>query len=564
MPYSFTQIEKEKSNTIYIVLCLLVVVYFVFSLLAYLLVKNFLNFYVMTEFLRNSQRPLAFEFINFIEFMCILMFATIIGCFHWLSSVDNLVPRLKQMLFAKDLDPKDSYHQKFQNILDEVSVAIGGKKIEGLVIPTMAMNAFALQDFEGRAAIGVTEGLLARLSRAQIEAVVGHEAAHIVMEDCLSTTVISSIMQIFGDPAKDVNALTDGLSYRSGGFRVRGRGGGYVILFWYLFCFLRWIMRSISNLLRLFISRQREYRADAVAVRLTRDPVSLAEALHKISSRWRGANLNAQNFEAIFIVNPLYRSIDESTSIASDLLATHPPVNARLSVLLDMAHMDMDTLVQSLKKSPDKARRIVQDVSLVSSSKWLIFNQNVWHGPYNVDQVVSLDWIRPDTLIKKLGDEKLSQAFKVPEVRHIFNKENTSSGNGLSCPICAVMLNKTDYEGVEIFKCNVCKGVLLGTDEVEKILIREDFGFSERIHNIADKIKKENNEGWVEKKEDKQLNRENGLQCPKCKHQKERMRRTFYRGFRVELDQCKWCGLLWFDKDELEILQCVFEKGSFV
>ena len=60
--------------------------------------------------------------------------------------------------------------------MDEVSIAIGGRPIEAMVIRSASMNAFALEDFSGRAIIGITEGLLSRLNRAPIEAVVAHEA----------------------------------------------------------------------------------------------------------------------------------------------------------------------------------------------------------------------------------------------------------------------------------------------------------------------------------------------------------------------------------------------------
>ena len=173
-------------------------------------------------------------------------------------------------------------------------MATGGRKIEGMVIPTSAMNAFALMDFEGRSVIGVTEGLLARLTRAQLEAVVGHEAAHIVSGDCLATTVTTSLFALY-------SGLLKGLESVFRATRSSSRRGGGVLALLIAVYVLLWISRGMSHLARMFVSRQREYRADAIAARLTRDPLSPAEALYTIAYRWRGAGLAAEELESIFM-----------------------------------------------------------------------------------------------------------------------------------------------------------------------------------------------------------------------------------------------------------------------
>ncbi|HQL41695.1 MAG TPA: hypothetical protein PLO93_05320, partial [Candidatus Omnitrophota bacterium] len=96
------------------------------------------------------------------------------GIGHWVFTVNGLVEKILGILKAERLNPEDKYHAVFRNIIDEVSVATGGVRIEGVVIPVCAMNAFAISDFSGRNVIGVTEGLLARLSRAQLKTVVDH------------------------------------------------------------------------------------------------------------------------------------------------------------------------------------------------------------------------------------------------------------------------------------------------------------------------------------------------------------------------------------------------------
>src|SRR6185503_11744032 len=146
---------------------------------------------------------------------------------------------------------------------------------------------FALSDFQGRHVIGTTEGVLSRLSRAQIEAIVGHEAAHVVSGDCLATTVTSSLFELYSGLLKGMELMFRGSgrsSYRSS--RSSGRGGGGIVAIIIVVYLLLLITKFLGYLLRMFISRQREYRADAIAVRLTRDPLSLAEALYAIGYHW--------------------------------------------------------------------------------------------------------------------------------------------------------------------------------------------------------------------------------------------------------------------------------------
>ena len=195
MPYSFTQIEKDKSKTIGLVFCFLILFYFVTFYLLVFLIKNYLYY----EYSRNSRfDSLHLVFFNVTETAGLFLAAIFVGLCHWVVSVNNIIGKILNVLKAESPSATDTYHQMFVNIINEVSVATGGQKIEAVVVPSMAMNAFALSDFSGRAVIGVTEGIISRFSRAQIEAVVGHEAAHIVSGDCLSTTVTSSLFDMYG------------------------------------------------------------------------------------------------------------------------------------------------------------------------------------------------------------------------------------------------------------------------------------------------------------------------------------------------------------------------------
>ncbi len=548
MPYSFTQIEEDKTRTIGFVFFFLILFYFTSFWLIALTAKNF----ILQEY--AGYRPNPFLSLGLRDSLLILAAALLAGYAHWSYTTNNLVTKVSSVLKAEPLNKNDTYHQKLQNIIDEVSVATGGRKIEGMVIPTSAMNAFALMDFEGRAVIGVTEGLLARLTRAQLEAVVGHEAAHIVAGDCLATTVTTSLFSLYSGLLKGLESV-----FRATRSSSRRGGGGILGLLVAVYVLL-WITRGMSHLARMFISRQREYRADAVAVRLTRDPLSLAEALYTIAYRWRGAGLTAEELESIFIVNPAFSAIDEQTGLFSNMFSTHPPIKERLQVLLEMAHTDLERIRKDVDHKSSRPRTPAPGIGpVMSGPQWMVQRNGAWEGPFEATQIPALEGIRPETWVQRLGGTNIRMAYEDPELMNAMNDRNEKGGS-CHCPKCDSPLTPVIYEGVETSQCHFCHGILAGPNDVERIIIRQEVGFPEQITHLAAKISEEE-KTWREgviKRDPKTM-----LTCPKCRPQMGKMLRMFYTAaYRVEIDKCLYCGSIWFDKDELEILQCLIEDQT--
>jgi len=290
MPYSFTEIEREKSWIVRFAFATLILIYFIAAwvlgtVCKFYFLKAYHNFSLNTD--SNIYHNL---FLTPWQSLLVLIFALIAGAIHWYISTRNLTDKLLASLGANDLDLKDGYHRVFQNVLDEVSIATGGKKVSGVIIPTSSLNAFAVSDYSDHNVIGITEGILARLKRHQLEAVVGHEMAHIVSGDSLSVSIICSL---FGLYSKILNKVKLGI-VGSGRVRSHTRGGGGFPLAIVIIYIILAIVISLSNLLKMFMSRQREYRADAIAIRLTRDPLGLAQALYIISSNWRGGTIRGE------------------------------------------------------------------------------------------------------------------------------------------------------------------------------------------------------------------------------------------------------------------------------
>lgn len=560
MPYSFTQIEKDKSKTIWIVFYFLIFFYFAMFYVISLAVKFYLYFDRCSDHQFNCQ---PFTFFNFVETVGLLMLASFVGIIHWVISTHRLIDKILNIMKAESPALNDTYHQMFRNIVEEVSVATGGVKIEAVVVPSMAMNAFALSDFNGRHVIGATEGLLSRLPRAQIEAVVGHEAAHIVSGDCLSTTVTSSLFQMYAMMIKSFeNAVGNSNQryYRIGSSRSSG-GGAALILFIYLILKLT---KFCSDLMQMFISREREYRADAVAVRLTRDPLSLSGALYAIGNKWRGSGLYIEEMKPIFIINPNISELDDEEGFWADLFSTHPPLSKRIDVLVNMARVNVETLEENFRALENKPRMDIPQLSSQHAAvinNWFVNQGGQWSGPFDITQIAGLKNFTPETWVKKMGDSEVKFAYQEPEiVNEVIKKDKDSQGKAV-CPKCSVNLQPLNYEGVEIHQCGFCKGSLLPRKDVEKIIMRREIGFPPEVIHEAQKIMQQNEKGLVPP-----LSKVKGAElynCSVCINFPRKMLKRPYNGaYFIEVDECVFCGYIWFDSPELEVLQYMIEKNT--
>lgn len=227
------------------------------------------------------------------------------------------------------------------NIVEELRVAAGLNYTPKVYIMSAPyMNAFASGYSEKSAMIAVTEGLLQKLNRDELAAVVAHELSHIRHLDIkltLTASVLSNIILI----------VIDLLFYNMiwGDNRRRNQNdnnsGNRNQLFW-IIILLRYLMPLITVLLTLFLSRKREYMADAGSVELLRDSKPLASALIKIS---QDSQEHAEQYTAIYqgtanesvrrasyIFDPTQAGIKPVASL-SDIFSTHPSLEKRLAAL---------------------------------------------------------------------------------------------------------------------------------------------------------------------------------------------------------------------------------------
>jgi len=215
------------------------------------------------------------------------------------------------------------------NTVEGLAIAAGLPKPAVYVIDDEAPNAFATGRNPEHAAIAVTTGLLKKLNRVELEGVIGHEMSHIADYDTLLMTLAAVMVGT-------VALLSDWMfrSFLWGGRRRRNVGGGgqagAIILVVGLV--LAILSPLIAQLIKLAISRRREYLADSNGARLTRYPPGLASALEKIALDDRPLRAANKATAHLFIVNPL----KEHGGVMNSLFSTHPPVEKRIEILRSM------------------------------------------------------------------------------------------------------------------------------------------------------------------------------------------------------------------------------------
>ncbi len=224
---------------------------------------------------------------------------------------------------------------RLHNIVEGLSIAAGIPKPKIYVVPEAALNAFATGRNPEHASVAVTEGLLGSLNRVELEGVIGHELAHVVDRDILVGTVVATLVGAI--------VLISEFFMRSwwwGG--VRGRrgsdrsGGGAEAIIFAIGLVLLILAPIIGQVIRLAVSRQREFLADAQGAMLTRYPPGLAAALRKIAAGASVPMHSANNATAHLWLNQPSRVQGEGMGTLEKLFSTHPPIEERIRRLEEM------------------------------------------------------------------------------------------------------------------------------------------------------------------------------------------------------------------------------------
>jgi heat shock protein HtpX len=276
------------------------------------------------------------HFVPFIGILSVLS-ATAICWYSWRHGAERVLWASGAWELIEAATPEQ---KQLVNVVEEMAIASGLPKPRVWILPDGDLNAFATGRDAATASVAVTEGLLAALSRDELQAVIAHELAHVRNLDVRLMTLLAGMVGA-------IALLSDGMGRTIGrggrlGARVAGRSGGkgnplgVVILVLWLLTLV--VAPVISRLLAMAVSRKREYLADATGAQFTRNPMALASALEKLEGATAPTTSITRGAAHLCIVDPSPGLMSSKEGLLADFVASHPPIRQRIIRLRGMAY----------------------------------------------------------------------------------------------------------------------------------------------------------------------------------------------------------------------------------
>ncbi len=234
---------------------------------------------------------------------------------------------IKVTTHATKVTPQSKPH--LYNLVESLAMTRGLPTPSIYIINDNCLNAFATGRNPQHSSIVLTKGLIEKLERTELEAVVAHELAHIENRDTrlmLMATAGICFFTLAGELLLGVAASTTRHAVTLKLNILLMIIGATFYVYGYV----------VAPLVRMALSRQREYQADAMAALTTRHPLALASALRKIEGKSHVKTLKkVHSMSAMCIVNPV--PTESLFDIISGIFSCHPPVRERIARLEQMA-----------------------------------------------------------------------------------------------------------------------------------------------------------------------------------------------------------------------------------
>src|SRR4030081_2486780 len=231
---------------------------------------------------------------------------------------------------------------RLYNLLENLCISRGIPMPKLKVMDSPALNAFATGLNRRQYAVTVTTGLLNALNDHEIEAVLGHELTHIRNGDVqlmVVAVIIAGVVGFFGELFFRMftnlswssgwgSSSSSSRSSSSSDSDSKGSGGGGAVIVVIIAIALIVVAWLLSQVVKLALSRSREFLADAGSVELTKDPDAMISALRKIENRGELPGATSAVMELC---------VDNPREGFADLFATHPSVDSRIKALVQFA-----------------------------------------------------------------------------------------------------------------------------------------------------------------------------------------------------------------------------------
>jgi heat shock protein HtpX len=228
------------------------------------------------------------------------------------------------------------------NVVEEMTIAAGLPNAPAVyVIEEPALNAFATGRDPQHASVAVTRGLMQKLDREELQGVVAHEMSHVRNYDIRFAMLVGILVGMIALVADFFLRFSffGGFGRRRGGGNSNDQAGAILMV---VALVLAILAPLAAYSVQFAISRRREYLADASGVELTRNPLGLARALNDIAGDPQPLRHANRATAHLYIANPLKNKKDKEVAGVFD---THPPIQKRIAILLEMAHVGPEALV---------------------------------------------------------------------------------------------------------------------------------------------------------------------------------------------------------------------------
>lgn len=507
--------------------------------------------------------------------------AAVVAALHFQDARRNGPRLILRRLQAATPDVADRYHVQFLDIVDEIRIAAGLPRVNAYVLPSFAVNSLAVIEENGTPAVAVTEGLLADGTRDELQAVVAHEVAHIARGDAFYLTLVCSLANLF---ERFRDALGAAVEDDAPGDRSRRGGGLPPVLFYVTVATSALIMRLLSML----VSRERELLADAAAVELCRSPEALARVIYKAHVKNSFVGDFTLSYAPLFIVRPDAR--DTPDTLLGRIFSSHPPLMKRLEALGAMVRKKPEAFVEIVaaeERAREAARGVLHSYEELRKEQLALFPAQApaaeppapgdeprvwmlagaadrpWEGPFSIAELIGRPRFSAIMRVKNTQEGVEALAREFPQIRlalhNLARKKPLAPGRQNLCPRCRVPLGEAFYEGVRLGVCGRCGGRLVDAASVDKIVARREVAFSDALREKARRFRESALRNPLRRQKIESALAA-AIPCPGCGYRLAA--RPYNYQYFVPVDKCLSCGRIWFDADELEILQILIEDRA--